>query len=119
MLDTNTLSDLIDNNHNVKAHLARRKPEDIVMSMVTKAELLYGLANQPDSTRLLDAVQQALGKFRAMSWDDDAAEAYGRLKADLKAKGLPLSELDMMIASHCIAAGSVLVTSDKAFSHVQ
>ena len=66
MLDTNTLSDLIDNNHNVKAHLAKRMPEDAVMSMVTKAELLYGLANQPDSTRLRSAVQQALDKFRAV-----------------------------------------------------
>ena len=44
---------------------------------------------------------------------------YGRLRASCAERGVTLSALDMMIAAQAVAAGAVLVTRDKAFSHVR
>jgi tRNA(fMet)-specific endonuclease VapC len=41
------------------------------------------------------------------------------VRAECGARGVSLAALDMMIAAQAVAAGAVLATRDKAFSHVQ
>ena len=57
--------------------------------------------------------------MRILPWSSKEAAAYGDLRARLEAAGINLSAMDMMIAAQAIAAGAVLVTSDKAFSHIR
>jgi tRNA(fMet)-specific endonuclease VapC len=118
MLDTNTVSDLLRDHAEVKAHLGLYEPADIALSVITEGELRYGLANNPGATRLHEAVEQLLLTICVLPWEGRAAAAYGRLKSDLREKGLGLAELDMMIAAHCLAEGLTLVSSDKAFKTI-
>ncbi|MDR1661270.1 MAG: hypothetical protein LBR95_02415 [Azoarcus sp.] len=53
-----------------------------------------------------------------MPLDCDAAMTYGDLRASCAASGVTLGALDMMIASHAVAASAILVTHDKAFRHI-
>lgn len=39
-------------------------------------------------------------------------------RAELEAMGMPIGNLDLLIASHARTAGCVLVTHDKAFARV-
>ena len=42
----------------------------------------------------------------------NAAEEYGRIRADLEKKGTPIGPLDMMIAGHAKSLGYTVVTNN-------
>lgn len=50
--------------------------------------------------------------------DSAAAATYGPLRADVEVKGSPIGSLDMLSATHALAAGCVPATNDKAFARV-
>ena len=118
MLDTNIVSFLLRNNERVKAHFQLHEPHEIVLSSITKAELLYGLAKRPGATRLQHAVQVLLASFNILPWHTDIAGHYGKLRAALESQGISLSDLDMLIASHAVAEKLTLVTNDKTFAKI-
>jgi tRNA(fMet)-specific endonuclease VapC len=88
------------------------------ISAITEAELQYGVAKSPKAKTLGPALEGFLAKIQIFSWGRDEAYAYGRLRAKQEATGKPLGNLDMLIAAHAVSVGAILVTNDKAFSHV-
>jgi len=117
MLDTNMASYVIKGNSpEVRQRLAMLPMESIVVSAVTQAELLYGLARKGRPAALAKLIQAFLLRVRVLPWDSDAATVYGDFRASCAASGITLGALDTMIAAHAIAAKAVLVTHDKTFS---
>jgi tRNA(fMet)-specific endonuclease VapC len=116
MLDTNTVSHLVRQHPSVAWHVVSVPMASLCVSAITAGELLYGLAKRPDAVRLQAAVTELMRRVDVLQWDLSAAERYGILRADLDRTGRPLGSLDMLIAAHALAAGAVLVTSDRAFS---
>ena len=112
MLDTNTVSYLFRNEDNVVSNLQNHSPHDIVISSITEAELLYGIAKNPQA-KLVEVVEYFLKTTHVLPWDRNAAECYGRLKASIMKQGRSISELDLLIVSHALALDLTLVTSDK------
>jgi tRNA(fMet)-specific endonuclease VapC len=53
-----------------------------------------------------------------LSWDEQVATCYGELCSSLETRGISLSDFDMMIAAHAVAADITLVSRDKAFAQV-
>ncbi len=54
-------------------------------------------------------------------WRPRSATAWRsgrRLRAELERHGKPLAALDLLIASHALSEGCVLVTADQAFALV-
>lgn len=49
----------------------------------------------------------------------ETAEAYGRLKFQLRRKGRPIPENDLWIAALCVQHGRTLVTRDAHFAEVE
>jgi len=116
MLDTNTVSYIIKGQPaGVRESLQRVAMGQVCISAITEAELLLGLAQKPAATRLAEIVSQFLLRVEILSWDSSAAKAYARFASATFAEGKPLSALDMLIASHALAAGATLVTSDRSF----
>jgi tRNA(fMet)-specific endonuclease VapC len=119
MLDTNMASYVISGSPpEVRQRLAALPMNSIVVSVVTQAELLYGLARKGHPAGLARLIHEFLLRVRVLPWDSDAAVVYGNLRASCSASGVTLGALDMMIASHALAVGATLVTHDKAFSLV-
>lgn len=115
MLDTNIASFIVKGaNEELKAKLRAYPISDICISSITEGELLFGLAKRPKATAIKKAVNELLQLVEVLSWDRDAADAYGALRARLEKQGTPLGNLDTLIAAHAIASGTVLVTNDKA-----
>jgi len=53
-------------------------------------------------------------------FDRDTARAYGRIRATLEKKGMPIGALDMMIWAHALALGVTLATNNtKEFSRIK
>ena len=59
-------------------------------------------------------------RVRIVPFDRPAAEAYGRLRAELERTGRPLPDADLMIAAIGLARRLVVVTGNvKHFARVQ
>jgi tRNA(fMet)-specific endonuclease VapC len=121
LLDTNTLSYIAKGKSQAaRARLASlRAGENVCISSITEAEVRYGLAKRPQAHRLHAAVEALLFKLQILPWGSEEAVAYGKLRARLEAAGTILSELDLQIAAHAIAAGAVLVTNDNALRRIK
>jgi tRNA(fMet)-specific endonuclease VapC len=120
LLDTNTVSFYIANRPSqVRGKLESVGLAAIAVSTVTEAELRYGVARNPAALRRRTSVESFLANAAILPWDSFAAKAYGKMRADQERKGRPLSVEDLMIGSHALSQGLILVTNDKAFSFVE
>ncbi|MCC7222011.1 MAG: type II toxin-antitoxin system VapC family toxin [Candidatus Contendobacter sp.] len=113
MLDTDTTSYLIKGRSPaIEAKLAALPPAMVCISVMTRAELLYGLKRLPPEHPLHLAVHQFLKIARILPWDEDAADFYADIRHQLVSTGQPIGEIDMMIAAHSLSAGAILVTNN-------
>jgi tRNA(fMet)-specific endonuclease VapC len=88
------------------------------LSVITEAEIYYGLAKRPEATALRERMEWFLAAIKVLPWGREEARAYGALRARLEASGKTLENMDMEIAAHAVAAGAILVTNDKVFAQV-
>ncbi|WP_043914965.1 type II toxin-antitoxin system VapC family toxin [Candidatus Regiella insecticola] len=114
MLDTDTASYLIKaKSPTIEAKLAALVPSMVCISVMTRAELLYGLKRLPTDHRLHLAVRQFMKIVRVLPWDAESADWYAEIRHQLISTGQPIGELDMMIAAHSLSARAVLVTNNS------
>lgn len=118
MLDTNTLSYLVQSHPVVVRRVVAVPMAALCMSSITEAELLFGLAKRPAAKRLHAIVRELLQRVDVLPWDHAAAERYGITRADLVRKGKILAPLDLLISTHALSMGAILVTSDSVFGQV-
>jgi len=120
LLDTNTVSYIIRGNRpRVRERLLRVAMAEVGISVITEAELLFGLARRPDATRLKTVVEEFLLRVEVLPWDSAAAQQYARIRATPEGGGEPMGNLDLMIAAQALGSGLVLVTSDAVFRRVK
>lgn len=120
LLDTNTTSYAIKGNiPRVRERLRAVSLDEVAVSVVTEAELRFGVARHPESARLRAAVDTFLSGIESLPWDSDAAHQYATVRATVESRGEPVGNLDLMIAAHALALGVVLVTSDKVFRRIK
>jgi tRNA(fMet)-specific endonuclease VapC len=113
MLDTDIASYIIKGRFpNIEARLSTIEPSMVCLSVITRAELLYGLKRLPSGHRLHIGVRQFLKIVRVLPWDWEAADFYAEIRHQLTTSGQPIGEMDMMIAAHSLAIGAVLVTNN-------
>ena len=88
-------------------------PEDICISVITMAELEYGVfkSSQPDRNRL--ALSTLLSGIRVVPFDSNAAREYGDIRADLERRGIVIGGNDMLIAAQARAMNLILVTNNQ------
>lgn len=118
MLDTNTVSHLIKEHPAVTRRVVAAPMTALCVSAITEGELLFGLAKRPDAERLHLAVWEFLRRVDVLPWDAAIAEKYGTIRAAMDRQGKILSPLDLLIATHALGVGAILVTSDRAFGQI-
>jgi tRNA(fMet)-specific endonuclease VapC len=118
MLDTNTVSHLIKAHPAVTQHVVNVPMAALCVSAITEGELLFGLAKRPDAKRLHIGVREFLKRVEVLPWDSTITKRYGTVRANMESQGKILGPLDLLIATHALSAGMVLVTNDRAFGLV-
>jgi tRNA(fMet)-specific endonuclease VapC len=120
LLDTNMASYVIKGNiPRVRERLLRVPMAEVGISVVTEAELRFGVARKPEAVRLKTAVEEFLLRVEVLPWDSEAAQHYAQVRAALEGVGEPIGNLDLMIAAQALAAQAVLVTHDRVFRRVK
>jgi tRNA(fMet)-specific endonuclease VapC len=121
MLDTDIASYIIrKRSPAIETKLTGLPPSRVCISVVTRAELLYGIARLPSAHRLQLVVRQFLRRVRTLPWDADAADYYAEIRHQLLSDGQPIGDMDMMIAAHSLSVGAVLVTNNtRHYSRIQ
>jgi tRNA(fMet)-specific endonuclease VapC len=120
LLDTNTVSYVIKGNFpRVRERLLKVSMAEIGISVITEAELRFGLARKPEASQLKLAVGEFLLRVEILPWNSEAASHYARVRAALEADGDPIGNLDLMIAAQTMAAEAVLVTHDRVFGRIK
>lgn len=120
LLDTNMASCVIKGNvPHVRERLRKVAMSEVGISVITEAELRFGVAKKPPAASLEMAVEEFLLRVEILAWDSDAAKSYAKIRAELERSGEPIGNLDMMIAAHAMATQALLVTHDRVFHRVK
>jgi len=120
LLDTNTASYAIKGNvARVRERLLSTPMAEIGISVVTEAELRFGVARLLAAIRLKTLVEEFLLRVEVLPWTSLAAKRYAEIRAALERSGKPMGNMDMLIAAHALAVEAVLVTHDRVFRRVK
>jgi tRNA(fMet)-specific endonuclease VapC len=93
---------------------------EIGISVITAAELWYGVKKSQSALQNERALQQFLIPLAVIDFDSRAAVSYGKIRAILEAQGRPIGSLDMLIAAHALSLDVTLVTNNTGeFSRVR
>lgn len=106
ILDTNVVSELMRPRPDtgVLSWLSAYVPQELRMTVVTRAEIRYGLARLPAGRRRTGLTARAEDLFAdsdrlTFDFDTRAADLYGDLVANRERQGLPISVPDAQIAA--------------------
>ena len=114
LLDTNTCIYIIKRKpEKVIKRFLEFKPGDIGISSITVAELKYGIEKSSRRDENIIALKQFLQPLLIFHYTDEDAEVYGKIRAILEAKGIPIGAMDLLIASQAVSRNLILVTNNE------
>ncbi len=124
VLDTNVLSELMRHtpDHRVVAWTRSRSRRELYVSVITEAEILYGIEVLPPGKRrmrlfeIVRAIFQEEFAGRVLPLDSRVAACYAELTASRRRAGKPIEGFDALIAATALAAGAAIATRDSGFS---
>ncbi|EKV27311.1 VapC toxin protein [Caenispirillum salinarum AK4] len=113
MLDTNAISDGMRHpSGRVAARIREVGLSAVCVSVIVAAELRFGAARSP-SKMAAHRVDDALFGIEVLPFEPPADDIYGRIRADLQARGKTIGGNDLFIAAHALAMNLTLVTANE------
>lgn len=121
MLDTDTCSYVVKRSHDAILNRLQSIPiDEVCISVITKAELLYGVDISPRRQTDGPAVHAFLRHIAVLDFPDQAAAHYADIRADLKKRGEMIGANDLLIAAHARSLDMILVTNNvREFERIQ
>lgn len=111
MLDTNVIIDIL-NGRSDRAffELTRHDREEICISVITYAELMFGVEGSGKKEETLKRLNRFLEGIEILDFDTEAAREYARVRQSLRQQGALISDRDMMIAAQANSLDLAVVT---------
>ena len=111
MHDTNVCIYLIkEHPPSVVERFATHAVGDIGISVMTLAELEYGVSKSGRPARNREALDQFISPLEVAPFDRQATAAYGKLRTALEKKGRTIGSMDLLIAAHALSLDVRLIT---------
>ena len=86
--------------------------KDVFISSISVAELQYGVYNSQNVEKNRTSLVEFLAPFEILNFDDDDAEQFGLIRAQIRREGKIIGPYDMLIAAQAIAKNLILVTNN-------
>jgi tRNA(fMet)-specific endonuclease VapC len=113
MLDTDICSYLVRKQSAALDQRVASTPTDqLCISAITRAEIMYGISRPDISTRKKESVLALVDAMTCVEWNEDAADLHGALRAQLERRGTPIGTYDLLIAAHALSQNAVLVSNN-------
>jgi len=112
MLDTDMCSYVMKRNNMVVKRIERLAVDDVCISVISKAELLFGIELSPRREQDGNALRAFLQYAEVVDFSDRAAIFYAKVRADLQKRGTMIGANDLLIAAHALSLGLTLVTNN-------
>lgn len=114
VLDTDTCIYIINKKpENVVERFQKIKIGNIAITSVTLAELMHGVHKSQHPQKNRTALEGFILPLEILHFDEAAADCYGKIRAYLEKKGLPIGPLDLLIAAQTLSYDATLVTNNK------
>jgi len=113
----------------ISSYIVKRRPPTLVekfetyaevlnVSVITAAELRFG-AVKAARPKLAELIEAYLDRIAILDWTNEVTHYYARIRSELERSGKPIGNLDLLIASHAVSQGMIVVTNNlKHFSDV-
>jgi tRNA(fMet)-specific endonuclease VapC len=119
LLDTDTCIYALKQERVVLDRLLSRSRADIVVSVITEAELRTGAAKSSAPTKTARLVENFLRPLAIVEFTSSDAATYAHVRAKLERAGTPIGPLDTLIAAQAVARKLTLVSNnEKEFGRV-
>ncbi|WP_339133606.1 MAG: type II toxin-antitoxin system VapC family toxin [Candidatus Electrothrix sp. GW3-4] len=121
LLDTNVcIRYLNGRSENIRKNIATKRPQDIFLCSIVKAELFYGSMKSDFPDKNLTRQKSFVDHFISLSFDDKAAEIYGQVRSQLEKAGTPIGPNDLLIAAIALSNDLTLATANiREFTRVE
>ncbi|MDP2822330.1 MAG: type II toxin-antitoxin system VapC family toxin [Sulfuritalea sp.] len=116
ILDTNAVSAIAKGQAKALSETLNDRP--FCISVITEAELRFGLVRRAVNADLRRIVENFLVSADIRPWTSASAQRYALLRAELEALGKPLAPMDLLIATHALVEDCTLISADRAFVQV-
>lgn len=110
MLDTNMCIYAQKNIPQVIEKIKNNFQYGVAISSITLAELEFGVQASANIEKNTIALYKFLSIVEILDFDSSAATEYGKIRADLKKKGTPIGNMDMLISAHAKSENLIVVT---------
>lgn len=113
LLDTNIFIYIRQGREEVVRRFVRLRPGEAAVSIISYGELFFGASKRGRRVEDLERLHALMGRLPCLTLPETAAETYGRIRAELESKGEGISNNDLWIAAHAVAAELTLVTNNQ------
>jgi len=117
LLDTNIVIAVLNGDETIPPRLDAA--EIVGISVTVIGELLYGAKKSHHVQDNINKIKRFVHRCSIFSVNEDTAEFYSTIKAELTKKGNPIPENDIWIAATARQNNLTLVTGDGHFDKVQ
>src|SRR6476469_2641927 len=112
LLDTDTCIYALKQNEHVIGRLLSAPREDVMVSVITEAELRTGAAKSSSPLKTLRLIENFLRPLTLIDFTSADAIVYAAVRAKLERAGTPIGPLDTLIAAQAIARRLTVVSNN-------
>jgi predicted nucleic acid-binding protein len=115
LLDTNIIIHALNGVPPVRRRLNEAQEQgEILTSALVVGELIFGAECSARCEENRENIRRKLERIRVVACDARLADRWGTLRARLRERGRPKSDVDLLIAATALQEGAVLVKDDQA-----
>ncbi len=118
LLDSNSATFYVNNQYEVheRVRFEASQGNPVGICIPVLAELLSGIEHSHSRDKNMKLLHLAMKNLRLWPFDEDAANIYGRIHADLERRGRPIGPIDVMVAAVAFSMSPcTVVTTDQDF----
>ncbi len=112
LLDTNISIYLLNGNQQLMKKVQEVGAYSLALSHSVLAELYFGAYNSKRVDANLHRIEVFKRNLAILSESDESARLFGKIKADLRAKGNMVDDFDILIASVAVSNDCILITNN-------
>lgn len=112
MLDTDTFSYLVKEFLPVQQAALKIDPNRIKISVVTQAEVWFGMQMRAQGAHKQARIRELLEGFEVLPLDTEVAATYATIRAKLQKTGSLIGPNDLWIAAHALSKQMTLVANN-------